>query len=384
MFKTEDLQTAVKIRQDIHQHPELRYEEHRTAALVAKRLRTLGFEVQTGIAQTGVIGLLETGRAGPVIALRADMDALPIIEATALPYQSVYPGKMHACGHDGHTASLLLAAAWLAQNRDRLRGTIKLLFQPAEEGGNGAALMVAEGALAHPTVDAIFGYHNRPGHKAGLLLLRAGPTMGGNDTYHVTIHGVSGHAAMPHLAVDPIYIAANIIQQTQGIVGRLKSPLQSGLITVSAVHAGVADNAIPGEAKLTLNIRSDCAATRAQLIDQLETLLHGCCTPFGGSYSLSHVNTMPPLVNPPAAVAAVQAAVQQYLPTQEILLLEAMPTMGSEDFAYYLEEVTGCYFFIGNGETGPYVHNHGYDYNDDILPAAAGVFVAIVQHYCAR
>lgn len=384
MFSSQDIDTAVHIRRDLHQHPELKYEEHRTAALVAERLNQLGFQVSTGIAHTGVVGLLMTQRPGPVIAFRADMDALPIEEATGKPYQSVYAGKMHACGHDGHTASLLLAAAWLAANRDQLCGTIKLVFQPAEEGGNGAAQMVAEGVLQHPTVDAIFGYHNRPGHPAGRLLLRSGATMGGSDTYHVCLHGTSGHAAMPHLAKDPIYMAANLIQQTQGVVGRLKSPLQAGLITVSAIHAGLADNAIPDHVNLTLNIRSDSPTTRSQLLDQLDLLLHGCCAPFGGRYTKTLVNSMPPLINPAPSVAAVQAAVQQHLPTVEIDQLEAMPTMGSEDFAFYLAQTDGCYFFIGNGTDGPYVHNQGYDFNDDILPTAAGVFVAIAQHYCAR
>lgn len=383
MFSQEDIQHAINIRQDLHAHPELRYEEHRTANIVAAELENLGYEVQRGIAKTGVVALLQSTQEGPCIAFRADMDALPIREKTGLPYASKHEGKMHACGHDGHTAALLLAARYFAKHRTSFKGAIKLIFQPAEEGGNGADLMVKEGVLENPQVEAIFGYHNRPGYPVNQILLRPNSAMGGNDSYELTIYGKAGHSAMPHLAIDPIYIGANIVQQAQGLVGRGKSPLKHGVITVSTFHAGTASNVISETAKLTINIRSDSAETRQQLSGRIEALIKGNCEAFGAKYQLEHINHMPPLVNPPEQVDEVLQALNKYMPEQDVVKLDYMPTMGAEDFSFYLEHVPGCFLFVGLGEDVPYLHNEMYNFNDEILDTAASAFVAIAKHYLA-
>jgi len=377
MFTQDEIQYITDLRQDIHANPELKYEENRTSEIVRKELESLGYQVISGVAKTGVVGVLETNKPGPCIAFRADMDALPILENTGLSYASNHQGKMHACGHDGHTATLLLAARWLARNKEQLIGTIKLLFQPAEEGGNGADKMVQEGVLETPKVDAIFGYHNRPGFPSNLVFVKPNSAMGGNDTFDVTIKGKAGHSAMPHLAIDPIYIAANIVQQTQGLVGRSKSPLKHGVITVSKFHAGTADNIIPAEAELTINIRSDSPESREQLAGHIENLIKGNCLAFGADYSIDHKHNVPPLCNPPAYADFVLEVAKEILPNHDIEKLDYMPTMGAEDFAFYLEHVPGCFFFVGNGVDCAYLHNEKYNFNDDILSTAASVFVGI-------
>ncbi len=381
MFAQEDIARAIRIRHHIHENPEIKYEEHKTASLVAEELKRLGYDVQTGIAKTGVVGLLQGKEKGPVIAFRADMDALPIVERTNLSYQSQIKGKMHACGHDGHTATLLLAASWIAKNKEHLKGTIKLIFQPAEEGGNGAALMIEEGVLDNPKVDAIFGYHNRPGYEEKMVFAKTNSAMCGNDTYIITIKGKSGHSSMPNRAIDPIYIAACIIQQTQGIVGKLKSPLHAGVITITQFQAGTADNVIPAEATFTLSIRSDSPECRSDLISNLENLIKGCCLPFGADYTIEHKYSIPALVNKPQFVDIVLKAARVVLPHHRIEKIDYLPTMGGEDFAFYLNQIDGCFFFVGNGQSS-YLHNDDYNFNDEILHTAASVFVGIAKHYC--
>lgn len=294
MFSDKQVGEATALRHRLHQQPELKFQENNTAALVAERLRALGYRVTEGIATTGVMAELATGREGPVIAFRADMDALPIEEANTFEHRSQRQGLMHACGHDGHTATLLLAAEAIMALRDELCGHIKLLFQPGEEGGNGADIMVKAGVLENPKVDAIFGYHNRPGFPAGQLFVKPGPAMGGNDTYKITIEGISGHAAMPHLAVDPIYVGASLIQQLQGLVGRHKSPLEAGVITVAAFHAGDAANVIPGQAELLVNIRSDRPSSREALAGKLEQVTAGVCAAHSAQFHLEHLHQVPP------------------------------------------------------------------------------------------
>ncbi|MBY5970629.1 M20 family metallopeptidase [Halomonas denitrificans] len=379
MFTAQQVNESVALRQDLHRHPELKFEEHRTAAIVASRLKELGYTVTENIAGTGVLAELDTGRIGPVIAFRADMDALPIQEANTFDHGSRHPGLMHACGHDGHTAALLLAAEAIIQRRDALCGHLKLIFQPAEEGGNGAARMIEEGVLDNPRVSAIFGYHNRPGFPAGQVFVKPGPAMGGNDTFRVTIKGRFGHAAMPHLAVDPIYVGASIVQQLQGLVGRHKSPLEAGVITVAAFHAGEAANVIPGEAELVVNIRSDRASSREALAGQLERVVDGVCSAHCASFEMFHEHQIPPLVNDPEWAEKVLTAAKEAQVSDDIQQLDYMPTMGAEDFAFYLQQVPGCFFFVGNGDSA-YLHNEHYDFNDQILPVAGGAFVALAQH----
>lgn len=378
MFDDQQLQGITALRHDLHRHPELKFEERRTAGVVAERLRRLGYRVTENVATTGVVGELDTGRDGPVIAFRADMDALPIQEANDFEHGSRHTGRMHACGHDGHTAALLLAAEAIMDSREALSGHLKLIFQPAEEGGNGAARMIEEGVLDHPRVSAIFGYHNRPGFTEGQVFVKPGPAMGGNDTFRLTIAGSSGHAAMPHLAVDPIYVGAAIVQQLQGLVGRHKSPLEAGVITVAAFHAGEAANVIPGTAELIINIRSDRPSSREALVGRLEALVNGVCEAHGATATMAHEHQIPPLVNDAAWAQRVLDAARKWSVSDDIQQLDYMPTMGAEDFSFYLQEVPGCFFFVGNGDSA-YLHNERYDFNDRILPMAAGTFVALAR-----
>ncbi|MGP5712674.1 M20 metallopeptidase family protein [Vreelandella alkaliphila] len=383
MFSDKQVGEATALRHRLHQHPELKFQENNTAALVAERLRALGYCVTEGIATTGVMAELATGREGPVIAFRADMDALPIEEINTFEHRSQRQGLMHACGHDGHTATLLLAAEAIMALRDELCGHIKLLFQPGEEGGNGADIMVKAGVLENPKVDAIFGYHNRPGFPAGQLFVKPGPAMGGNDTYKVTIEGTSGHAAMPHLAVDPIYVGASLIQQLQGLVSRHKSPLEAGVITVAAFHAGDAANVIPGQAELLVNIRSDRPSSREALAGKLEQVTAGVCAAHSAQFHLEHLHQVPPLVNDSAWSERVLTIANKHAVSHDIQQLDYMPTMGAEDFAFYLQEVPGCFFFVGNGDSA-YLHNEHYDFNDAVLPVAGGMFVALAKELLSR
>ncbi len=383
MFSDKQVGEATALRHRLHQHPELKFQENNTAALVAERLKVLGYRVTEGIATTGVMAELATGREGPVIAFRADMDALPIEEVNTFEHRSQRQGLMHACGHDGHTATLLLAAEAIMAQRDELCGHIKLLFQPGVEGGNGADIMVKAGVLENPKVDAIFGYHNRPGFPTGQLFVKPGPAMGGNDTYKVTIEGTSGHAAMPHLAVDPIYVGASLIQQLQGLVSRHKSPLEAGVITVAAFHAGDAANVIPGQAELLVNIRSDRPSSREALAGKLEQVTAGVCAAHSAQFHLEHLHQVPPLVNDSAWSERVLTIANKYAVSHDIQQLDYMPTMGAEDFAFYLQEVPGCFFFVGNGDSA-YLHNEHYDFNDAVLPVAGGMFVALAKELLSR
>lgn len=383
MFTEQQIIETTKLRHQLHQNPELKFEEFDTAKLVAERLRELGYQVTEGIATTGVMAELDTERQGPVIAFRADMDALPIKEANSFSHRSLREGLMHACGHDGHTATLLLAAEEIIAKRDQLCGYVKLLFQPGEEGGNGADKMIKAGVLTNPQVDAIFGYHNRPGFPEGQLFIKPGPAMGGNDTFKITIEGVSGHAAMPHLAVDPIYVGASLVQQLQGLVSRHKSPLEAGVITVAAFHSGDAANVIPGQAELLVNIRSDRESSREALVGKLEQVTAGVCAAHGAHFQLEHQYRIPPLVNHIALSERVLAIATAHNVSSDIQQLNYMPTMGAEDFAFYLQEVPGCFFFVGNGESA-YLHNEHYDFNDAILPVASGMFVALATSILKR
>lgn len=383
MFTDKQIQDAIILRHTLHKHPELKYQETQTSRLAAERLRALGYKVTEGIATTGILAELDTGRPGPVIAFRADMDALPIHEANTFGHCSQHEGLMHACGHDGHTATLLLAAEAIMENRDELCGHLKLLFQPAEEGGNGADAMVKAGVLENPRVEAVFGYHNRPGFPEGQLFVKPGPAMGGNDTFKVIIEGVSGHAAMPHLAIDPIYVGASLVQQLQGLVARHKSPLESGVITVASFHAGDAANVIPGTAELMVNIRSDRPSSRDALAGKLEQVTKGVCDAHGASFKLEHIHQIPPLSNDPEWSERVLALASEYVVSHDIQQLDYMPTMGAEDFAFYLQEVPGCFFFVGNGDSA-YLHNEHYDFNDNILQVAGGMFVALAKGLLLR
>lgn len=380
-FSIEAIKYATETRHYIHTNPELKYEEHGTADLVASRLRRLGYDVVTGLAETGVVATLDTGRPGPTIAFRADMDALPIIEETGLPYASKIHGKMHACGHDGHTASLLLAAEGLAESADRFTGQLKLIFQPAEEGGLGAARMIEAGALTG--VEAIYGYHNRPGYPLGRVFAKSGPTMGGSSLYEISISGKGGHASRPDLAVDPIFVGTAVVQGLQSVISRRLSPLESGVVTVTQFHGGNSHNIIPVNASLIINTRDGSPAAYAVIDKELRLVVAQICEAHNATAKISQQMRIPAVVNNAEETEFVIATAIDTVGADKAGRIDMLPTMGAEDFAFYLERIRGCFFFVGNGEDGAYLHHPLYDYRDEILPVAAGMFTAIAARRLA-
>lgn len=376
-FSAKALEEARLLRRHVHSRPELKYEEHETADLVASTLASLGYEVRRGIAETGVIALLDSGLPGPTLCFRAEMDALPIQEETGLSYASTVPGKMHACGHDGHTASLLLAAAQLAVDHRAFKGRIKLLFQPAEEAGTGAQRMIAAGAL--DGVDAIYGFHNRPGFQLGRVFAKSGPAMGGTAMYRLNIRGNGGHSARPDLAVDPIFIGANVVGSIQSVVSRRLSPLESGVVSVTEFHGGSAPNIIPGDVSMTVNLRYGSPETGDTMAREMERLIEGLCQGHGATATLSRVVEVPAVVNDVAETDMIVEVAAQLFGPENAGHIHTLPSMGAEDFAFYLQRVPGCFFFVGNGHDGAYLHHPQYDFNDDILSVAAEMFVGIAH-----
>lgn len=372
----------IALRHDIHAHPELGFEEVETRRRVIHCLRDCGYEIHEGLGLTGVIGTLRRGE-GPTIGLRADMDALPIHEATGLPWASRVDGKMHACGHDGHTAMLLAAACELAR-RESWRGTVHLIFQPAEEGhgGSGAKRMLDDGLFRLFPCDAIFAMHNMPGFPAGQLGFRPGPFMASTDTALIRIQATGGHGAVPHKAVDPVVVAASLVMALQSVVARNVSPLDMAVVTVGAILAGEAPNVIPHSAEMRLSIRALNPEVRALLRRRIETLAEAQAAGFGARAEVDYQLGYPVLVNDAAATALARQVALDWL-GEDGLVAEMPPLTGSEDFAFWLEQVPGCYLIIGNGdgEGGCMVHNPGYDFNDQILPLGASYWVRLVEHY---
>lgn len=377
--QTEEL---TRIRRHIHQHPEMAYEEFQTAKLVAERLRAWGFSVTEGVGETGVVGSLTVG-AGKNIGIRADMDALPLTEQTSLPYASVHQGKMHACGHDGHTTMLLGAAEYLARTRN-FRGTVHLYFQPAEEKGfdSGAQRMVNDGLFERFPCDAVFGMHNHPGEAPGTFLFRSGPFMSASDKVAITIHGLGGHAARPHLTVDPVVVASSIVMSLQTIVARNINPVEPAVVTVGLLQAGVANNVISSSAYLELSIRSFSKRVRSQLKERIEALVHAQANSYGATATIDYMEGYPVIDNDRAQTEfALQVA--RELVGDEHVIAHADQLMSSEDFAYMLEQRPGCFLRLGNGvgEDGCMVHNPAYDFNDKNLPIGAAYWARLVERY---
>ncbi|HET9820754.1 MAG TPA: M20 aminoacylase family protein [Burkholderiaceae bacterium] len=379
----------VGLRHDIHRHPELAFDEHRTAALVAERLRAWGYEVASGIGGTGVVGRLVRGQGTKRLGLRADMDALPIDEATGLAHASVHPGVMHACGHDGHTAMLLAAARHLAE-RGRFEGTLHLIFQPAEEGGGGALRMMDDGLFERWPCDAVFAMHNMPGIAQGRLVLREGATMASSDYATITIEGTGGHGALPHKAADPIVAAASLVMALQTVVSRNVDPQQAAVVTVGALNAGRANNVIPARATLELSVRALDREVRALLERRIKSLVAAQAESFGVRASIDWRAGYSVLVNTPAETAfARQVALELLGPERVTLQGDALT--GSEDFAFMLERVPGSYLFIGNGTAGEgcshgacMVHNPGYDFNDANIAIGAAYWVLLAERFLVR
>ncbi|MGJ7518090.1 M20 aminoacylase family protein [Pseudomonas baetica] len=366
-------------RQDIHAHPELGFEENRTSALVAKSLEEWGYEVHTGIGKTGVVGVLRNGNGSRKLGIRADMDALPIIENTGAAYSSRHQGCMHACGHDGHTTMLLGAARYLAATR-QFDGTLTLIFQPAEEGQGGAEAMLADGLLERFPCDALFGMHNMPGLPAGHLGFRTGPMMASQDLLTVTIEGVGGHGSMPHLAVDPLVAAASVVMALQTVVARNIDAQQAAVVTVGALQAGEAANVIPQQAILRLSLRALNAQVREQTLERVRAIIESQARSFGCSSTIEHRPAYPVLVNHAAETEfARQVGVE--LVGEDAVDGNTAKLMGSEDFAWMLQRCPGAYLFIGNGVSRPMVHNPAYDFNDDILLTGAAFWGALAESW---
>jgi amidohydrolase len=366
-------------RRDIHENPELLYDVHRTAGVVAEKLASFGCdEVVPGIGKTGVVAVIK-GReqtSGKVVGMRADMDALPIMEATGVPYTSKIPGKMHACGHDGHTASLLGAAKYLAETRN-FNGTAVLVFQPAEEGGLGAKAMIDDGMMDRWGVQEVYGMHNAPGLPVGYFATRPGSLMAAADMITITIEGKGGHAAKPELAVDPILIGAQIVVAMQSVVARNVDPLESAVISLCTFNAGTAGNVIPASAVLTGSARSLTVAVQDLLQKRLTEIAETTAAMMGGKATVEYIRACPPTINHERQTAvAAEVAIQ--VAGKERVNANTVPVMGAEDFSFMLQSRPGAFVFFGNGNSSP-VHHPGYNFNDEAIPHAVSFWAKLAE-----
>ncbi|WP_432258865.1 M20 aminoacylase family protein [Cupriavidus sp. TMH.W2] len=369
------------IRRNIHQHPELAFDEVRTSGLVASLLETWGYMVTRGVGGTGVVGTLRCGDSGHSVGIRADMDALPINERTALPYASVNAGRMHACGHDGHTAILLGAAKQLARTRN-FNGTVHLIFQPAEEigAGGGAERMLADGLFERFPCDAIFGLHNHPGVEQGHFLFRSGPFMAACDTVTITIRGKGGHAARPHQSVDPILVAGSLVMALQSVVSRYVDPNETAVVTIGTLHAGHAPNVIPDNARMEISVRSFSPEVRASLEHRIRQLATSHAEGYGAVAEIDYVRGYPVLVNSERETEFARQVAEELVGAGKVVD-QAARIAGSEDFAYFLQQRPGCFVRLGNGANQPLLHNAGYDFNDENLTVGAAYWTRLVERY---
>jgi len=368
-------------RHRLHRHPELSFREAATAELVATRLESWGWTVTRNVGGHGVVGTLKAGDGTRSVAIRADIDALPIVEESGKPWASVVPGVMHACGHDGHTTMLLGAARQLARTRN-FSGTVHLVFQPAEEAGkdSGAQQMIADGLFERFPCDAIFGMHNHPGVPTGTFLFGAGPFMSASDTAKITIRGRGGHAARPHLAVDPVVIAGSLIMALQTVVSRNIDPTQTAIVTIGTVHAGTAANVIPESATLELSIRSFDEGVRARLEQRITELANAQVMGYGGSVEIEYERGYPVVVNSAAETEFARRVAEELVGPQRVVFPFG-PVTGSEDFAYYLQHKPGCFLRLGNGEHSPMVHNAKYDFDDANLTVGAAYWTRLAERF---
>ncbi|WP_300338540.1 M20 aminoacylase family protein [Accumulibacter sp.] len=370
------------IRRDIHAHPELAFNELRTADLVARELNSCGLRVHRGLARTGVVASLRKGTSGRAIGLRADMDALPLEEKNDFAHRSTNAGLMHACGHDGHTAILLGAARYMAEHRDVLDfdGTVHFIFQPAEESEGGAAVMIAEGLFEQFPMGAVFGLHNWPGIPVGEMAVMPGPVMAGTCAFEILVRGQGCHAAMPHQGVDTLVVTSQLVLALQTVVARNVHPCESAVVSVTQIHAGEAWNIIPDDAVLRGTIRSFNPATQSLVERSVERLCSGIASAFGAQISVRFDHRYPPTVNSAAETEICRAVVRELLGPDRLRDKE-LPSMGAEDFAYMLGEKPGCYVWLGNGpgSGGCTLHNPHYDFNDEILSVGVSYWVKLAE-----
>jgi amidohydrolase len=378
------------LRRDIHAHPELCFQEVRTADVVAAKLTEWGIPIHRGLGTTGVVGIIQSGTSPRAIGLRADMDALPMQEHNTFAHASQHAGKMHACGHDGHTAMLLAAAQHFAKHRN-FDGTVYLIFQPAEEGGGGAREMIKEGLFEQFPMDAVFGMHNWPGAQAGRFAVSAGPVMASSNDFKITITGKGGHAAMPHLGLDPVPVACQIVQGFQTIISRNKKPIDAGVISVTMIHAGEANNVIPDSCDLQGTVRTFSVEVLDLIEQRMEEVATNICAAFGLQCTFRFNRNYPPTVNSAAEAEFARRVMQDIVGPDNVT--EQDPTMGAEDFAFMLQAKPGAYCFIANGDgthretghaEGPCIlHNPSYDFNDDLIPLGATYWVRLAEAWLA-
>ncbi|MEN9473297.1 MAG: hypothetical protein RIS48_17 [Pseudomonadota bacterium] len=387
-----------QLRRDIHAHPELAFEELRTAELIAQRLTEWGIAVHRGLGRTGLVGLIhgrDGGACGRAIGLRADMDALPMTELNRFEHASRHPGRMHGCGHDGHVAILLAAARELARRRD-FDGNVVLIFQPAEEGGGGAHEMIADGLFERWPVEAVFGLHNWPGLPTGSLAVSPGPVMASSNEFKITIRGKGGHAAMPDRSIDPIPLACQLVQSFQTIISRNKKPIDTGVISVTMIHAGEATNVVPDSCEIQGTVRTFTTEVLDLIERRMRELSVHSCAAFGASCEFEFQRNYPPTINS-APEAAFAREVMLDLVGPELTLTQE-PTMSAEDFAFMLLARPGAYLFLGNGDgghragyaggghdAGPCtLHNPHYDFNDELIPVGASFWVELARRWLGR
>ena len=379
-----------RLRRDIHAHPELCFQEVRTADLVAQKLTEWGIPMHRGLGTTGVVGILKHGTSPRTIGLRADMDALPMHEVNTFAHASTAPGKMHACGHDGHTAMLLAAAQHLSANRN-FDGTVYLIFQPAEEGGGGAREMIKDGLFRQFPMDAVFGMHNWPGAEVGNFAASAGPVMASSNEFKITLHGKGGHAAMPDKTLDPVPVACQLVQSFQTIVSRNVKPIDAAVVSVTMIHAGEATNVIPDRCELQGTVRTFSIQVLDMIEQRMRAMTEHLCVASGQRADFEFQRNYPPTINSVREAEFARRVMASIVGEARVQVQE--PTMGAEDFSYMLQAVPGCYAFISNGDgdhrsaghgAGPCtLHNASYDFNDALLPLGATYWVRLVEAWLA-
>ena len=383
-----DAAAITAIRRDIHAHPELCFQEHRTADVIAKALTDWGIPIHRGLGKTGVVGIVSNGSSGRAVGLRADIDALPMTEHNTFAHASTHPGRMHACGHDGHTAMLLAAARHFARHRN-FDGTVYLIFQPAEEGGAGAREMMRDGLFEKFPMEAVFGAHNWPGLKVGQFALKSGPVMASSNEFRITIRGKGSHAALPHNGIDPVPVACQMVQAFQTIITRNRRPVDPGVISVTMIHAGEATNVVPDTCELQGTVRTFSHELIDLIEQRMRAIAEHTCAAFGAQCDFEFRRNYPPTINHPAETDFARRVLGQVVGPENVHEYE--PTMGSEDFSFFLQEKPGCYFVIGNGDgahregghgLGPcMLHNPSYDFNDELIPLGATAWVRIAEEW---
>ena len=386
-----DAASIAAVRRDIHAHPELCFEERRTADVIAKQLTDWGIPIHRGMGKTGVVGILQNGSSKRAVGLRADIDALPMTEHNTFAHASRHHGKMHACGHDGHTAMLLAAAKHLAKNRP-FDGTVYLVFQPAEEGGGGAREMIRDGLFEKFPMEAIFGAHNWPGMEVGQFAIKSGPAFGSSNEFKVTIRGRGAHAAMPHNGIDPVPVACHMVQAFQTIITRNKRPIDAGVISVTMIHAGEATNVVPDSCVMEGTVRTFTLEVLDMIERRMKEIAQHTSAAFGATCEFEFVRNYPPTINHPAETEFARRVMSEVVGPENVLEFE--PTMGAEDFSYFLLEKPGAYFLIGNGDgshragdhgMGPcLLHNPSYDFNDELIPLGATLWVRLAEQWLAQ